>query len=71
MRQIFKTEMPIYQSKNNFDEEVLFGKIAHHLDSEVRKMLLSGMSGNKASIFHLVSNLLVIEIKILFLTLAH
>ena len=34
---IFKTEMLIYQSKANLDENILFGKITHHLDLKVGK----------------------------------
>ena len=45
----FKTNMLIYQSKANLDEKNLFRKIAHHLDLEIRKMLVRGMFGNKDS----------------------
>ena len=48
MRLIFKTEMLIYQSKANLDEKILFSKITHHSDPEIRKMLVNGMFGNKA-----------------------
>ena len=37
---VFKIKMSIYQSKANFDEKVLFEKITHHLDPEMRKMLV-------------------------------
>ena len=43
---IFKTEMLSYQSKANLDEETLFGKITHHLDPEIRKMLVKSMFRN-------------------------
>ena len=36
----FKTELLIYQSKANLDENVLFDKIIHHLDLEIRKIQL-------------------------------
>ena len=52
MRPIFKTEMLIYQSKANLDEKILFFKIAHQLDSEIKKTLVSCMFGNKNSTFH-------------------
>ena len=51
MRPIFKTEMLIYQSKANLDEKILFGKITHHLDPEIRKMLVNGKFGNEDSTF--------------------
>ena len=35
---IFKTEMSIYQSKANSDDKILFGKLIHHGDPEIRKM---------------------------------
>ena len=41
MQLIFKTEMLMYQSKTNLDEAKLFSKITHHLDSEIRKMLVN------------------------------
>ena len=47
---IFKTEMLIYQSKANLDEEIFFGKI--FLDPELRKMLVKVMFGNEDSTFH-------------------
>ena len=49
---IFKTKMFIYQSKANLDEEILFGRITHHLDhsfcldQDIRKTLVKGMFGN-------------------------
>ena len=52
MRPIFKTEMLIYQSKDNLDEKILFGSIPHLIDPETRKMLVKGMFGNKISTFH-------------------
>ena len=48
---IFKIEMLMYQSKANLDDNFLFDKITHHLDSEVTKMLVKGMFGNKDSTF--------------------
>ena len=46
MKPIFKTEMSIYQLKANLDEKILFGKITHHLDPEIRKMLVNGKFRN-------------------------
>ena len=42
MRPIFKTKMLIYQLKANLDEKFLFGKITHHLDPEIRELLVKG-----------------------------
>ena len=42
MRPIVKTEMFTNQSKTNLDEKILFSKITHHLDHEIRKMLAKG-----------------------------
>ena len=39
MRSIFRTEMFMHQSKANLDEKILFVKITHQLDPEIRKML--------------------------------
>ena len=69
MRQIFKAEVFIYQSKANLDEKILFGKIAHHLGPEIRKMQVNSRFGNQDSTFHLVHHLLAIEIKVLFMKL--
>ena len=44
---ISKTEMLIYQSKANIYENILFREITHHLDQEIRKMLVKGMFGNE------------------------
>ena len=52
MGPIFKTEMLIYQSKTNLDEKILLGKITHHLDPEIRKMLVRSTIGNKDSTSH-------------------
>ena len=49
---IFKTNMLIYQSKANLDKKILFGKITHHLDPEIRKMLEGACFGTKNSAFH-------------------
>ena len=51
-RLIFKDGMLIYQSKANFDEIILFDKITHYLDPEIRKMLARGMFKSKDSSFH-------------------
>ena len=50
MGPIFKTELLIYQSKANLDEKILFDRITHHLDLEIRKIPVSGLHGNR--IFH-------------------
>ena len=49
---VFKTKILIYQSKANLDEKILFGETTHHLDPEIRKMLVRGMFGNENSTFH-------------------
>ena len=41
---IFKTETLIYQSKANLDVKILFGKITHLLNPEIRSMLVRGIS---------------------------
>ena len=52
MRPIFKTEMLIDHSKTNLDEKILFRKITHHLDLEIRKMMANCKFGNEDSTFH-------------------
>ena len=49
---IFKTNMLTYQSKVNLDEKILFGKINHQSDPEIRKMLEGACFGMKNSTFH-------------------
>ena len=49
---IFRTEVLIFQSKANLDERILFGKITHHLDSDIKKLMVQGMFWNKNSTFH-------------------
>ena len=44
--------MLIYQSKANLDEEILFDRIAYHLDPKITKMLVRNMFGNKDSSFY-------------------
>ena len=51
MRPICKTEMLIHQSKANLDEKILFRNISHHLDPEIRKMIVKGKFGNEDSTF--------------------
>ena len=46
MRPIVKTKILIFQLNANLDGKSLFGKITHHLDPDMRKMLEGGMSGN-------------------------
>ena len=52
MRPIFKTEMLIYHSNANLDDEILCGDIPHLINPKIRKMLVNGMFRNKNSIFH-------------------
>ena len=52
MRQIYKTEMLSCQSKASLDGKSLFGRIIHHLDTQIRKMLERSMFGNKDSTLH-------------------
>ena len=49
---IFKTNMLTYQSKTNLDEKIIFGKITHHLDPEIRKMLEGACFGIKNFTIH-------------------
>ena len=51
-RPIFKIKMLIYQPKANLDEKIFLGKITHHLDQEIRKMLVKVIFGSKDSPFH-------------------
>ena len=45
---IFNFEMLIFQSKANFDEKILFGKITLSLrDPNIRKMSVRGLYGNR------------------------
>ena len=50
MGPIFKSEFLIYQSKANLDEKILFGKVTHRVDLEIRKMPVRNLYGNR--IFH-------------------
>ena len=47
IRPIFKIEMLVYQSKGNLDEKILFHKITHHLDPEIRNMLVNSKFGTR------------------------
>ena len=50
---MFKNKTLIYQLKANLDEQSLLGKIIHHLDPEIMKMLVkNGKFGNENSKFH-------------------
>ena len=51
MRLIFKTEMLIYQSKANLDEEILFGILLHLINPDIREMLVKEL-GNLRSEFY-------------------
>ena len=48
---IFKTSILTYQSKVNIDVKILFGKVTHHLDPEIWKMLEGACFGIKNSTF--------------------
>ena len=43
---IFKTEMLIYLSKADIDVKILFGKVTHFIDPEIRKLLIMGLNEN-------------------------
>ena len=49
MRLIIKTYMLFYQSKANLDVKILFGKISHLLDPEIRTMLVRVLYENENS----------------------
>ena len=51
---VFKTEMFTDRSNVVLDRKILFGKITHHLDPEISKMLVKGKFGNEDSTFHLI-----------------
>ena len=44
--------MLIYKSKASLDVKILFSKVAHLLDPEIKKMLLRGLYGNENATFH-------------------
>ena len=48
---IFQTEMLIYQSTANLGVKTLFREIAHRFDTEIRKILVGSLYGNKHSTF--------------------
>ena len=52
MEMIFKPETLIFQIKANSAVKIVFGKITHHFEPEVRKMLVRKVHGNDNSIFH-------------------
>ena len=52
MRLICKIEMYTYQSKASLEENILSGKIPHHLDTGIRQMLEKSIFGNEDSTFH-------------------
>ena len=64
MKPLFKTAMLIYLSKADLDEKILFGKITHHLDLEIRKMLLKGFRIPFWSMIYMLSNLKVLFLKL-------
>ena len=49
---LYITKILFFQSKAYLDEKILFGKISHHLDPEIRKLLVRRMFGNGTTIFH-------------------
>ena len=63
---IFKTKLLIFHSNANLDEKILFDKITHHLDPEMRKYWCLETQPSHSILLY---DLLVIEIKILFLKL--
>ena len=67
MRPIFKTKMLVYQSKADFDEKILFGRIIHILRPKIEKCLSRACIGTRGPCSILVNILFAIEIKILFL----
>ena len=64
---MFKTEVLIYELKDNLDEKVLYGKITHHLNLGKCRFLMC--LGTRIPHSILVHSLLAIEIKIPFLKL--
>ena len=63
MRPIFKTKMVISHSMANLGEKILLGKITHHLDLEIKKMMVRTYLGTRIQHSILVHNLLANEIK--------
>ena len=61
--------MLIHQSKGNLDEKILFDKITHHLDLEMRKKLVNSKFRTRIPHSILVHDLFAIKIEILFLKL--
>ena len=51
MQLIFKTVMLICQSKAMLDVDILFSKVAHHLNLRIKKVLVRGFHGNKTCAF--------------------
>ena len=51
MWSIFKIRMLIFQSMAKLVKKILFGKITHHLDPEIREMMERGMFGSGNSTF--------------------
>ena len=51
MLPIFSTKMLINRSKANLNITILFGAVTHHLDPEIRKMLVRCIVGNENSTF--------------------
>ena len=67
---ILKTEMSMYKSKANLDGQILFCKIAHHLDEKLGKCWLVRVClGTRIPHSILVHDLLAIKIEIRFLKL--
>ena len=52
MQPIFKIKMLFYQSKANLDEKILFGKVTHYLNSEIKKKLVRVLYRNEHSTLH-------------------
>ena len=49
---IFKTKILICQSKVNLDGKIFFGTMTHHVDPEIRKIMMSGLYEDEKSTFH-------------------
>ena len=64
---IFKNQMLNFQSNASLDKRIVFGKINHCSDLEIRKMLVKACFGTKIPYSILVHDLRAIEIKILSL----
>ena len=67
LRPIFKTEMLVFQSKPNLEENIFMVKSFNQFDLEIRIILVRTCLGTRIPNSIPVHHLLAIEIKILFL----